>query len=641
MLEPMLKVEIVGHRSMLDDTLACLQRCGSVQLVDAPSVPGLRLESLVSGEAELAESARLRHLRTRLDALIALGLVRPAPADEMLSEADLDDVRWEVDELESHVQPLVTRIDALEAERSTLPRHVESLRRLAPLVPQLPELGAYETVALLIDRRHEAVVGLLRDELAELLDTHFEVISDRVDPDTVGAVLVFPRRESRRVHALLAQQQVSRVHLPDEYRQMSLVAAIDSMEQRIGRLPGEIEEARTDLVRLLGHRSHWHAARAVIERRLSQLDALRNIGTTQRTFAVIGWTPRRDLAELAAALRSEVGAEVLLTDLDVAEEEEPPILLTNPAPARPFQIFLGMLSLPRYGTFDPTVLMALFMPFFFGLMLGDVAYGLILLGLATWVRKRWGPRSDVIADLTRVLRIGAVWAMAWGVVFGEVFGDLGHRLVGLEPLWIDRAEAILPLLLLAVGIGAAHMILGLLLGLRVSARSADRRTFGERAALLLALSALFVMAGVTAELLPTGLMTPSVVAVVVALTILISLQWPMGLVMGPLELLGAISNVLSYLRIAAIGLASVFLARVANELGDSAPLVLGLIIAALFHALNLALGTFSPTIQALRLHYVEFFGKFYEQGGEPFMPFGGAASSNLEPAAPTGVLIDA
>lgn len=185
------------------------------------------------------------------------------------------------------------------------------------------------------------------------------------------------------------------------------------------------------------------------------------------------------------------------------------------------------------------------------------------------------------------------------------------------------------------------MILGLLLGLRVSARSADRRTFGERAALLLALSALFVMAGVTAELLPTGLMTPSVVAVVVALTILISLQWPMGLVMGPLELLGAISNVLSYLRIAAIGLASVFLARVANELGDSAPLVLGLIIAALFHALNLALGTFSPTIQALRLHYVEFFGKFYEQGGEPFMPFGGAASSNLEPAAPTGVLIDA
>ena len=93
--------------------------------------------------------------------------------------------------------------------------------------------------------------------------------------------------------------------------------------------------------------------------------------------------------------------------------------------------------------------------------------------------------------------------------------------------------------------------------------------------------------------------------------------------MGPLELLGTIGNVLSYLRIAAIGLASVYLARVANELGAAAPIWLGILIAALFHALNLALGTFSPTIQALRLHYVEFFSKFYDEGGDEFRPFGG------------------
>ena len=64
--------------------------------------------------------------------------------------------------------------------------------------------------------------------------------------------------------------------------------------------------------------------------------------------------------------------------------------------------------------------------------------------------------------------------------------------------------------------------------------------------------------------------------------------------------------------IAAIGLASVFLAKVANELGAEAPLLAGILIGTLFHALNLVLGAFSPTIQALRLHYVEFFGKFYE-----------------------------
>jgi len=132
-----------------------------------------------------------------------------------------------------------------------------------------------------------------------------------------------------------------------------------------------------------------------------------------------------------------------------------------------------------------------------------------------------------------------------------------------------------------------------------------------------------------------------VIAVVVALAVLIALEWPLGLVMGPLGLIGAVSNVLSYLRIAAIGLASVFLARVANELGAAAPLLLGLTIAALFHALNLALGTFSPTIQALRLHYVEFFDKFYEPGGEPFAPFGAALVAEPEAAVPPSVLIEA
>ncbi len=118
-------------------------------------------------------------------------------------------------------------------------------------------------------------------------------------------------------------------------------------------------------------------------------------------------------------------------------------------------------------------------------------------------------------------------------------------------------------------------------------------------------------------------MTPAVAAVLVGLVIVIVIGGPMGLLMGPLELIGVVGNVLSYLRIAAIGLASVYLARVANELGATGPIWMGVIVASLFHALNLALGTFSPTIQALRLHYVEFFGRFFEEGGRAFQPFGG------------------
>jgi V/A-type H+-transporting ATPase subunit I len=118
-------------------------------------------------------------------------------------------------------------------------------------------------------------------------------------------------------------------------------------------------------------------------------------------------------------------------------------------------------------------------------------------------------------------------------------------------------------------------------------------------------------------------MTPAVAALLVGIALLARADWPTNLLMAPIEILSAIGNVLSYLRLAAIGLASVYLAQVANDMAGMVGSVwLGLIIAALFHALNLVMGAFSPTIHALRLHYVEFFGKFYEEGGAAFSPFG-------------------
>lgn len=226
------------------------------------------------------------------------------------------------------------------------------------------------------------------------------------------------------------------------------------------------------------------------------------------------------------------------------------------------------------------------------------------------------------ADLSKILVFSGAWSMVFGVVYGEYLGDLGNRLFGIEPLWIDRETAIEPLLLFALAVGGAHVMLGLVLGMWQAFEMKDRRKLGERAGMLIALIGLFAIAGAAAGALPENFMTPSIALVVVGMVVLIAAGGLMGLLMGPLDMMGTVGNVLSYLRIAAIGLASVYLARVANELGFAAPLWIGLIVAALFHALNLVLGVFSPTIQALRLHYVEFFGKFYEGGGKAFHPFG-------------------
>jgi V/A-type H+-transporting ATPase subunit I len=191
-------------------------------------------------------------------------------------------------------------------------------------------------------------------------------------------------------------------------------------------------------------------------------------------------------------------------------------------------------------------------------------------------------------------------------------------------MWFDRAspEHVMELLLLTLAVGAVHITLGLVLGIWEAAKDKSRSHLLERGGMLVGLIGLFILVGVLTDFLPQGFMNVAIASTIIGIVLLSLSIGCLGIVMGPIEFIGLIGNVLSYLRIAAIGLASVYLAKVANEVaGMLGNVVVGAIIAVLIHALNLVLGMFSPTIHSLRLHYVEFFRKFYEGGGRPYEPF--------------------
>jgi len=268
------------------------------------------------------------------------------------------------------------------------------------------------------------------------------------------------------------------------------------------------------------------------------------------------------------------------------------------------------------------MILAFVFPIFFGMMLGDVGYGALLLLSCLYLLRRFR-KPGVVRDIVQVLMMGSAWSVAFGFLYGEAFGTLGEH-IGLHPLWLDRTspEHVTGLLLFTVAVGAGHVTLGLILGVWEALRERSRNHLLERGGMLVGLIGLFLIVTVLVEWLPQGFMTPGIAALVVGIVLLgASLGW-LGLLMGPIEFIGVVGNILSYLRIAAIGLASVYLARVANDMvGSIGNVVVGIIIAVLIHALNLVLGTFSPTIHSLRLHYVEFFRKFYEGGGRPFEPF--------------------
>lgn len=621
MLVPMTKVHIVGHRSSLDAALACLHDLGVVQLIAVTDDPTVRLPPMAVDEARIHETEQLRYLRTRLAALLALAPSLPAAPGPV----DTAQVRAELDASAAAIEAAVGRIDDLTAEKETLPRYLESLRRLLPLVPELTALGGYDTMAVVLDARHSGVLGDLNGALTDILGGNFEIISDRVDRDTVGAVLVFPRPRRADVEALVGREQVSRLRLPARFEGTPFRQAITAMAERLAGLDDEIAAAREAVVNLIRAHATWSGALATVDARLEELAAVRSVGATTHTFVVSGWVPSSELPRVEETLTERLAGALVVEEAAVGEGEEPPVLMENAGPARHFQSLVRLLAVPRYGALDPSGLMSVFLPLFFGMMLGDIGYGIILLVGAVLLARARRQRPGMVTDLARIFILSASWTVVWGVVYGELFGDLGHRLFGMEPLWINRENALTPLLIFSLAVGGVHVLLGLILGVHVSRRAGDRHALARRAGTLVALVGLFLAAAAVVGVLPAGFMTPAIAAVLVGLVVLIAIEGPMGMLLGPLELMETLGNVLSYLRIAAIGLASVYLARVANELGAAGPLWFGILVAVLFHALNLVLGAFSPTIQALRLHYVEFFGKFHETGGRDFTPFGGGA----------------
>ena len=637
MLVPMAKARILGPRSAAEAVLGELQRLGLVELADARSAHALA--QLDGGGTRSARIEELGLVLTETDKLLdqPMGEPRSAGAATPLGRPlDIPALRAELGSLALSVDEVSRRLDALRDERLALLTYLEPLRLLLPLVPVLASLDVEKlrliglaTVALVLNTDDERLIETLRLELTEELGTRFELASTRIEQGAMGCLVVFPVGSTDAVQAILGGSALRSVALPEPFEGLALNATVAAMQRRLVEVPREISAAEAERrALLLPHADRLAVIHAAIRTELDLLSAFGSIGATQRTFLAECWIPRPRLEQLRRELGRRLGPAVLVEDARSSPyDPQAPVLMHNTRLSRHFESLVRFLELPRAGSVDPTLLMALLLPLMFGAMVGDVGYGAVLLVLAIFARRKLAPHAvgaPEVAGLIRVLLLGAAWSILFGVLYGEVFGDLGMRVFGDWALWKDRAsaQALEPLLLFAVAIGAAHVGLGLGLGALQAVRFREPRVLLDKLGALLALAGLFGLAGWTVGGLPVGARAPSVASIVVGLVLVMSLHGALGIVTGALDLLGRIGNILSYLRIAAVGLASAHLANVANELGSVGPIWMGVLVAIFFHTLNLGLAAFSPMIQSLRLQYVEFFGTFFVGGGRAFTPFG-------------------
>lgn len=647
MTTEMVPIEIIGMKRDLPRFLEALRELGCVHIDNALDSPDLLVRPLSLDGEMLRRQEEIGLLASRVEGLLEVfrcyrcvekaapvsdkaGAVAAGPVaviavtsgvEKKSGAAQMSQV---LEDLLPAVQALTRRREELADELASLPLYEATLRRLLPLVPKAAHEPGNSVVGVLVNRANVAVLDLVGKQVLELTRGAAHIVSRDVDEATRAMLMVAPKAFEGEIETLLGHKDVSRLRLPPELGNGLPDAALAIIHRRLREIPNEQRQVESELRELSRNWCDRFAAwQAGLQSELDGYQVLSRFGETDMTFVLSGWTPRNDLERVKTRLGAVVGEPLLVQEMapNPALLDRSPIQMENPPPAQPFESLVRMLEMPRYKHIDPTRLMAFFLPVFFGLMLGDIGYGILILGISLVLRRRY--RAGFLHDLITVIAIGSGWAILFGVLFGEVFGTLGESL-GLHPIWMarDSAEDVIGLLLLTVAIGAGHVTLGLVLGVWEALRDRSRTHLLERGGMLVGLIGLFLLVGVLVGFLPDGLMTPAVAGVIIGIVLLsASLGW-IGILMGPIEFIGLIGNVLSYLRIAAIGLASVYLAKVANEMaGMVGSVLVGLIVAVLIHALNLVLGVFSPTIHSLRLHYIEFFRKFYEGGGRPYEPF--------------------
>lgn len=362
---------------------------------------------------------------------------------------------------------------------------------------------------------------------------------------------------------------------------------------------------------------------------IAEAEAKKRLFCTEHTVILSGWIPQERIKELCA----ELGLFDCYYTLDEpSEEDEPPVLLKNRAPASYFETVVGLYSYPRYGSLDPTFVMMIFFFAIFGMMLADVVYGLVMLiGCAFIVKKTNLSRG--VKEMCCMFGVCGISCIIWGVLFGSYLGDLPavfmKNMLGIDiTVWaaVDIMTDAMLFLILSLSMGALHMLTGMAVRAYMLARS------GHVFSAIFDEGSWFVLFGGIGLVFLNSTVGTVVIATGVLMLILTQGRNEKNPIMKLIKGIGSlyslvnyVSDLLSYSRIMALGLSSAVVASVFNTIatmmGSSPPgIVLFVIVLPLGHLLNLALNLLGTFVHTSRLQYIEFFGKFFEDGGKQFEP---------------------
>ena len=642
----MTKCLIAGHKKHLEPTVDALYEADLLHVEDFVAGSDSDFEigmPIEYGEEVSRKLVKVRSISNSLNIKPTKGTVKmPESEVSVKLDAQLEQMDKEIDRNSEEMSKLDARVKDIESAQ----------KELNPFLAydiDLKYYSGYDKLAVFSGM----VTSFNESRLLEITDAYQLFM----DSGSKFFVLFISKKYEKEVHSLLADMGYREMKAPNKSGNPSEIYAALNAEK--SEIHAQIETLLAERAALNEKYGNFILASDEFLGILSEKAELPlRIATSEHTFIIEGWVPTDNYDDLIAAVSNKTNNGVYITTLEVNMHDEKeiakiPVAYENSKFASPTETVVELYSRPRYNEIDPSSLMAISFPLIYGMILGDIGYALILMTVALLVMKFM--KSDSVKKLMYILIYCQISALFFGIIYGEFMGFslagleahgeyLPGLIPGLETIVFDfslisgehlmfplhRTHMIMTFLVGTAAFGFLHFNIGFILGF-----FNIKSQHGIKHAVLEKLSWIVIELGVIAAAVawylgigPIGIAIGAIVAVI-------------GVVMlfkgegikGPIELPGLLGNIMSYTRIIAVGLSSIYIASTVNDIafggliwspsdGFSVLMFASILVFVLGHALNTILSIIAPGLHALRLQYVEFFGKFYASGGKAYKPFG-------------------
>jgi V/A-type H+-transporting ATPase subunit I len=644
---PMVKVGLVGLKNDREVILSVLHDLGIAQ-VEPLSKEALSVLEPEHGSEQVRavgdQLIRFRGLRSALPPVPITARGRFQTLDEVLAQSN----RVPVDE---EVGRLVREADQLTTQKKGITDELDLLARFAFYTDRFELLSADHILSFFGETTPE-LFERLRRPLTEELDVQF---LHQATEDTVRFIAIVPRP---RAETAIRQAQQAGVAL-------TAVPKLTGTRAEIApRLEGERSAIDTRLATIRGRLTEisqeWYGTVVALEEAFAienrKLEVWTRMGAGDRTFALEAWVPKRSRMVLERAVQDATQGRVYV--YDIPTHDLAPTLMENPKGFRWFEFFVKFYSIPQSNEWDPTFVFAITFTLFFGIMLGDWGYGLVILLISLWMIRGFPGRRGLPKSIKNFVKLimgpsamqrlalalipGCLVAIGLGVVYDEFFGfQVIHSLLpAYTGINASGTRTVSTLLIIAGYIGLGMVVLGFLMGalkeyFHRNYRGALAKVGGIFFAFAIAaigLALIHIHSPGSPGLNPFATSPPNVLllgAFVLVVAGPLLLVFGEGAQAGMMGIIEVVSHILSYTRLVGIFLASVILALVINKIslglfgsGNIGLFVVGLVILLIGQTFNVIIGVFEPGIQGARLIFVEYFSKFYTGNGRPFRPFG-------------------